>query len=158
MTGRRESAGNAFTTPRAPTVASAKAAISGTLPGATVESAHVTSWVLNAASVWSVRTVCASVPQGSASVYQMSWVSHVTTAPRTTGTWPAGGAVMPVAVIPTTRSPPRATSSQDSVSVVTALEGRPAQTVKRTTGEILGLSAELVTVTGVALRRLSATG
>lgn len=37
-----------------------------------LQSAHVTSWALNAASVWSVRTVCASVPQGSASAYQMS--------------------------------------------------------------------------------------
>lgn len=36
------------------------------------KSAHATSLVLIAASVWSVRTVCASVPQGSASVYPMS--------------------------------------------------------------------------------------
>lgn len=37
-----------------------------------LQSAHVTSWVLNAASVWSVRTVCASASQASASVYQTS--------------------------------------------------------------------------------------
>lgn len=70
------------------------------------KSAHATSLVLIAASVWSVRTVCASVPQGSASVYPMSLAWHVTTAPPTTGTWPVGGAVNPVAVIPTTQSPP----------------------------------------------------
>ena len=70
------------------------------------KSAHATSWVLIAASVWSVRTVCASVPQGSASVYPMSLAWHVTTAPPTTGTWPVGGAVKPAAVIPTTQSPP----------------------------------------------------
>lgn len=80
-------------------MASARAAILGTLPDATagvsvvlleekstkrnstglhvnvmfsLQSAHVTSWALNAASAWSERTVCASVPQGNASVYRTS--------------------------------------------------------------------------------------
>lgn len=62
------------------------------------------------------------------------------------------------AVTPTTLSPPHVTSSLGSANVAMALEGRPAQTVRRTTGETPGLNAELVTVTGVGSRPLSATG
>lgn len=69
------------------------------------QSARVTSWALSAASAWTVRTACASVPQGSASVGRRSRVWRVTTALLTTGTWPAGGAVSPAAAIPTTPSP-----------------------------------------------------
>lgn len=72
VTGGQESAGNASTTPRVPTVASAGADITETLPDATAGSAHVTSWAPNEASVWNVKTVCASAPQDSASVFQMS--------------------------------------------------------------------------------------
>lgn len=37
-----------------------------------LQSAFVIFWVPTAANVWTVRTVCANVPQGNASVYKMS--------------------------------------------------------------------------------------
>lgn len=61
------------------------------------------------------------------------------------------------AVILTTLLPLGVMSSLVSVSAVMALEGRRAQTVRRTSGETPGHSAEHVTVTGVGLRPLSAT-
>lgn len=64
---------------------------------------------------------------------------------------------MPVVVTPTILSPLHVMSFLVSVNVGTASGGRPAQIVKKTTGGIQGLSVELVTVTGVASRHLSAT-
>lgn len=129
MTGRREPAGSASTTPRAPAAAAAGAGTSVTRRDATagvseawrrrelrvdaslvmvvfhLQSARVTSWVPSGASAWSGRTACASGSQASASASPTSSAWRVTTAPPTPGTWPAGGAARRAAVTPTTPSP-----------------------------------------------------
>lgn len=157
VTGGLGSVSNVSTTLRDLSVRCVRAATMAMLLVATAGSALATSWAQSAVSVFPEMTVCASVPQDSASVCLMSLDSPVITVHQTTGTWLVATDVNPAIVTPTMPTHQPATSSQATVSVVMALVERLAGTARRTSGVILESSAELVTVTLGALRLRSVT-